>query len=176
MEGWVDLGTAVKMHSPCPRLCIAAALNLGHCESSSGVIIIVDWFLTGRRERGCRVRGPWRRVSGACAGSRRGRRTRPAGGGSYGPRAAWRDVRWPRRETRSRCPRTPPAQHHHNHSWVLRDRSKTSVTAGLAETNGSLQQRRRNDGGARPRNVETTGARVSFRPRNIFPHFLHAVP
>ena len=24
---------------------------------------------------------------------------------------------------------------------------------------------------ARPRNVETTGARVSFRPRNIFPHF-----
>jgi len=33
-------------------------------------------------------------------------------------------------------------------------------------------QRRRNgggDGGARPRNVETTGARVSFRPRNIFP-------
>ena len=36
---------------------------------------------------------------------------------------------------------------------------------------GSGAQRRRNDGGARPRNVETTGARVSFRPRNIFPHF-----
>ena len=32
-------------------------------------------------------------------------------------------------------------------------------------------QRRRNGGGTRPRNVETTGARVSFRPRNIFPHF-----
>ena len=36
-------------------------------------------------------------------------------------------------------------------------------------------QRRRNgggDGGARPRNVETTGARVYFRPpRNILPHF-----
>ena len=31
-------------------------------------------------------------------------------------------------------------------------------------------QRRRNGGGARPRNVETTGARVSFRPWNIFPH------
>jgi len=31
-------------------------------------------------------------------------------------------------------------------------------------------QRRRNGGGARPRNVETTGARVSFRPGNIFPH------
>jgi len=31
-------------------------------------------------------------------------------------------------------------------------------------------QRRRNDGGARPRSVETTGERVSFRPRNIFPH------
>jgi len=34
--------------------------------------------------------------------------------------------------------------------------------------------RRRNgggDGGARPRIVETTGATVSFRPRNIFPHF-----
>ena len=33
-----------------------------------------------------------------------------------------------------------------------------------------LRQRRRNggrDGGARPRNVETTAARVSFRPRNI---------
>ena len=26
-------------------------------------------------------------------------------------------------------------------------------------------------GDARPRNVETTGARVSFRPRNIFPDF-----
>ena len=26
-------------------------------------------------------------------------------------------------------------------------------------------------GDARPRNVETTGARASFRPRNIFPHF-----
>jgi len=26
-------------------------------------------------------------------------------------------------------------------------------------------------GGARPRNVETTGARVHFRPRNIFAHF-----
>jgi len=27
------------------------------------------------------------------------------------------------------------------------------------------------DGGACPRNVETTGARVFFRPRNIFPDF-----
>ena len=27
------------------------------------------------------------------------------------------------------------------------------------------------DGVARPRNVETTGARVSFRPRNIYAHF-----
>jgi len=38
----------------------------------------------------------------------------------------------------------------------------------------SYDQRRRNcggDGGARPRNVEITGARVSFRSRNIFPHF-----
>jgi len=37
-----------------------------------------------------------------------------------------------------------------------------------------LHQRRRNggsDGDARPRNVETTGARVSFRPRNISTHF-----
>ena len=37
-----------------------------------------------------------------------------------------------------------------------------------------LKQRRRNgggDAGARPRNVETTGAIVSFRTRNIFPHF-----
>ena len=36
------------------------------------------------------------------------------------------------------------------------------------------RQWRRNgggDGGARPRNVETTGTRVSFRLRNIFPHF-----
>ena len=36
------------------------------------------------------------------------------------------------------------------------------------------KQRRRNGGGegvARPSNVETTGARVSFRPRNIFPHY-----
>jgi len=35
-------------------------------------------------------------------------------------------------------------------------------------------QRRRNGGVdvvARPRNVETTEARVSFRPDNIFPHF-----
>ena len=33
-------------------------------------------------------------------------------------------------------------------------------------------QRRRNDGGARPRNVETTGERVSFRPPQYFPpHF-----
>ena len=30
---------------------------------------------------------------------------------------------------------------------------------------------RRGDGDARLRNVETTGARVSYRPRNIFPHF-----
>jgi len=26
VEGWVDLGTAVKVHSPCPRLYIAAAV------------------------------------------------------------------------------------------------------------------------------------------------------
>ena len=31
------------------------------------------------------------------------------------------------------------------------------------------------NGGARPRNVETTGARV-FSPRQYFPTFLHAVP
>ena len=28
MEGWVDLGTAVKVHSPCPRLYIAAAVAI----------------------------------------------------------------------------------------------------------------------------------------------------
>jgi len=33
------------------------------------------------------------------------------------------------------------------------------------------EQKRGNGGGAHPRNVETTGARASFHPRNIFPHF-----
>ena len=28
MEGWVDLGTAVEVHSPCPRLYIAAAVTI----------------------------------------------------------------------------------------------------------------------------------------------------
>ena len=28
MEDRVDLGTAVKVHSPCPRLCIAAAVAI----------------------------------------------------------------------------------------------------------------------------------------------------
>ena len=42
----------------------------------------------------------------------------------------------------------------------------------IVRLSNELAQRRRNgggDGGARPHNVETTGARVSFRPRNIFP-------
>jgi len=46
----------------------------------------------------------------------------------------------------------------------------------LANANSALYviRRRRNgggDGGARPRNVETTRARVSCRRRNTFPHF-----
>jgi len=46
-------------------------------------------------------------------------------------------------------------------------------------TIGASTQRRRNggsDGVARPRNVETTRARVSFRLPQYFPTFLHAVP
>ena len=45
--------------------------------------------------------------------------------------------------------------------------------AAAAEARDKAQRRRNGggDGGARPRNVETTGARVSFRPGNIFPHF-----
>jgi len=44
------------------------------------------------------------------------------------------------------------------------------VNAHLPSRHLPLRQRRRTgggDGGARPRNVETTGARVSYRPRNI---------
>jgi len=45
-------------------------------------------------------------------------------------------------------------------------RMDSMVCAGLSKASEW-----RGDGGARPRNVETTGARVSFRPRNIFPDF-----
>jgi len=59
-------------------------------------------------------------------------------------------------------------------SWVRLPTTRCQVTTLLQV------QRRRNgggDGGARPRNAETTGARVSFRPPpQYFPAFLHAVP
>ena len=59
---------------------------------------------------------------------------------------------------------------------VLSHRSQTVRRASHSATATCrpMFQRRRNgggEGGAGPHNVETTGARVSFSPRNIFPHF-----
>ena len=61
----------------------------------------------------------------------------------------------------------------HNKEWNWWGRRCEMADAAAAEARDKAQRRRNGggDGGARPRNVETTGARVSFRPGNIFPHF-----
>ena len=58
--------------------------------------------------------------------------------------------------------------------WLMLSMAVEKFTVFVASCRGVEGQRCRNgggDGGARPRNVETAGARVSFRPRNISPHF-----
>ena len=50
----------------------------------------------------------------------------------------------------------------HEHGPAAGNAGGAMLTAG---------QRRRNGGGARPAMLKPPGARVSFRPRNIFPHF-----
>jgi len=47
VEGWVDLGTAVKVHSPCPRLYIAAAVTIN--TTARGVI--QTWFFSHRGQK-----------------------------------------------------------------------------------------------------------------------------
>ena len=48
MEGWVNLSTAVKVHSPCSRLYIAAAVAINTTVSSDQVgnsrCIDIDWY------------------------------------------------------------------------------------------------------------------------------------
>ena len=44
VEDCVDLGTAVKVHSPCPRLYIAAAVAIN--TSAHGVLVLIISFYT----------------------------------------------------------------------------------------------------------------------------------
>ena len=46
MEGWVDLGSAVKVHSPCSRLYIAAAVTINTTVSG----VIRTWILSYRSQ------------------------------------------------------------------------------------------------------------------------------
>jgi len=46
VEGWVDLGTAVKVRSPCPRLYIAAAVTMNTTIRS----VIWTWVLSHRSQ------------------------------------------------------------------------------------------------------------------------------
>ena len=117
--------------------------------------------------------------------SRKGR------GSSYQPRpcnvrpaAAAVDGRACRRGPRHSNPR---CRHSGDNSCgVSNDKRSTSTVCGLWDACRSTVQRPVDwgcrgvgmagaTGGARPRNVETTRARVSFRPRNIFPHRLTTV-
>ena len=47
MEGWVDVGIAVKVRIPCPRLYIAAAVAINTTFAVSGVIR--TWILSTRQ-------------------------------------------------------------------------------------------------------------------------------